>query len=117
MAVAYNITIDQGADFFLNVTYDNPNGTPVDITDYTAEMQVRTNPNSPTAVLTLTDGDGITITGEEGLVAIHATAVQTRAIDEGPYVYDLEITAPITGVVTRLVQGQALVSAEVTRSG
>lgn len=117
MAVAYNITIDQGADFFLNVTYDNPDGTPVNITGYTAEMQVRTNPNSPTAVLTLTNGSGITITGSSGLVAIHATATQTRAIDEGPYVYDLEITAPTGGVVTRLIQGQALVSAEVTRSG
>lgn len=117
MAVAYNIVIDQGADYFLNVTYDNPDGTPVNITNYTAEMQIRVNANSPTAVLTLTTGSGITITGSSGLIAIRATAAQTRAIDEGPYVYDLEITAPSTGVVTRIIQGQALVSAEVTRSG
>lgn len=117
MAVAYNIVIDQGADYFLNVTYDNPDGTPVNITGYTAEMQIRVNANSPTAVLTLTSGSGITITGASGLIAIRATAAQTRAIDEGPYVYDLEITAPSTGVVTRIIQGQALVSAEVTRSG
>ncbi len=60
---------------------------------------------------------GITITGSTGLVAIHATATQTRAIDEGSYYYDLEITSPATptAVVTRLVQGQAIVSAEVTR--
>ena len=35
-------------------------------------------------------------------------------IDEGNYYYDLEIYAP-SGVVTRLVQGQVVVSAEVTR--
>jgi hypothetical protein len=48
------------------------------------------------------------------LVAVHATAAQTRAIDEGVYYYDLEITSQ-SGIVTRLVQGQAYVSAEVTR--
>lgn len=118
MAVVYNVEIDQGADWFLNVNYDNPNGTPVDISDYTAALQLRSLPEDPTAVLTLTtENDGITITGAEGLVAMHATATQTRAIDEGTYYYDLEITSPATpvAVVTRLVQGQAVVSPEVTR--
>ena len=115
MAVAYNVVIDQGADWFLDVTYDNPNGTPVNITGYTAALQLRSLPTDSTAVLTLTTGSGITITGVTGLVAIHATALQTRAIDEGIYYYDLEITAPSTGVVTRLIQGQADVSPEVTR--
>lgn len=117
MAVAYNVVIDQGADWFLDVNYDNPNGTPVNLTGYSAALQVRSLPTSPTAVLSLTSavGGGITITALTGLVSIHATAVQTRAIDEGTYYYDLEITDTFTGVVTRLVQGQAVVSAEVTR--
>ena len=115
MAVVYNVEIDQGADWFLDVTYDNPNGTPVNLTGYTAALQLRSLPQDATAVLSLTTGSGITITGASGLVAIRATATQTRAIDEGVYYYDLEITAPGTGVVTRLIQGQAVVSAEVTR--
>lgn len=115
MAVLYNVVIDQGADWFLDVTYDNPNGTPINLTGYTAALQIRSLPSDPTAVLSLTTGSGITITAVTGLVAIHATAAQTRAIDEGVYYYDLEITAPGTGVVTRLIQGQADVSAEVTR--
>lgn len=118
MAVVYNVEIDQGADWFLNVNYDNPDGTPVNITSYTAALQLRSLPSSPTAVLTLTTANGgIAITGSTGLVAIHATATQTREIDEGTYYYDLEITSPATptAVVTRLVQGQAVVSAEVTR--
>jgi hypothetical protein len=115
MAVLYNVVIDQGANWFLNVTYDNPNGTPVNLTNYTAALQLRSLPSDTVAVLTLTTGAGITITGATGLVAIQATAAQTRAIDDGVYYYDLEITAPSTGVVTRLIQGQAEVSAEVTR--
>ena len=117
MAVAYNVVIDQGADWFLNVNYDNPNGTPVNLAGYSSALQLRSYPDAPTAVLSLTSssGGGIVITAVSGLVAIHATAAQTRAIDEGTYYYDLEITDTFTGVVTRLIQGQAVVSAEVTR--
>tara|TARA_R110002126_G_scaffold231858_3_gene376444 strand:+ start:1017 stop:1361 length:345 start_codon:yes stop_codon:yes gene_type:complete len=114
VAVSYNVTIDQGATWYLNVEYDNPNGTPVNITSYTAALQIRSLPESATAVLSLATGSGITITGATGLIAITATATQTRAIDEGTYYYDLEITSP-AGVVTRLVQGQAVVTPEVTR--
>jgi hypothetical protein len=114
MAVQYNVEIDQGADWFLNVTYEQPQGTPVNITGYTSALQLRSLPTDATAVLSLSTGSGITITGASGLVAVHATATQTRAIDEGIYYYDLEITSQ-AGVVTRLVQGQAYVSAEVTR--
>jgi hypothetical protein len=114
MAVQYNVEIDQGADWFLNVTYEQPQGTPVNITNYTSALQLRSLPTDTTAVLSLATGSGITITGATGLVAVHATATQTRAIDEGVYYYDLEITSQ-SGIVTRLIQGQAFVSAEVTR--
>ena len=114
MAVQYIVEIDQGADWFFNVTYENPAGTPVNITSYTAALQLRSLPESTTAVLSLTTGSGITITGSTGLVAVHATATQTGAIIAGDYYYDLEITSP-QGVVTRLVQGQAIVNPQVTR--
>ena len=114
MAVQYIVEIDQGADWFFNVTYEQPAGTPVNITSYTAALQLRSLPETPTAVLSLTTGSGITITGPSGLVAVHATAAQTGAIISGDYYYDLEITSP-QGIVTRLVQGQALVDPQVTR--
>lgn len=114
MAVQYIVEIDQGADWFFNVTYENPAGTPVNITSYTAALQLRSLPESTTAVLSLETGSGITITGASGLVAVHATATQTGAIIAGDYYYDLEITSP-QNVVTRLVQGQAIVNPQVTR--
>ena len=117
MAVAYNTTIDQGANWYLTVTYQNPNGTAINITGYTAALQLRSLPSDPTAVLTMTtQNGGITITGATGTVAIQATATQTGLIDEGNYVYDLEIYSNnVPSVTTRLVQGQIVVSAEVTR--
>ena len=116
MAVVYNTTIDQGADWYFDITYADPSGTPINITGSTAKCQLRSNPNAANAVLTLdTATGGITIVGASGKVNLHATAVQTGAIDEGTYFYDVELTAPQTGVVTRLVQGQIVVSAEVTK--
>jgi hypothetical protein len=86
----------------------------VDITGYTASMQLRSLPNDTIAVLTLTQASGITIDGPSGTLAVRATAIQTAAIIAGPYYYDLEITSP-TGVKTRIVQGELNVNAEVTR--
>ena len=63
MAVSYNTVIDQGATWLLTVTYENPNGTAINITGYTAALQLRSLPSDPTAVLTLTTANGgITIT-------------------------------------------------------
>lgn len=88
---------------------------PVNITGYTARMQLRSEPQDATAVLTLSTATGeITIGGANGQVNVHATNVQTGAIDEGYYYYDIEITSPMN-IITRLAQGQILVSPEVTR--
>jgi hypothetical protein len=111
----YNTVIDQGADWYINFQYEDSNGAPIDLTNYAAKMQLRSLPNSASAVLTLTQNNGITITGATGLLEVHATATQTGNIDAGYYYYDLEITAPITNVVTRLIQGQIEVNPQVTR--
>lgn len=116
MAVTFNTTIDQGADWYITFVYENPDGTPVNITNYTAALQMRTSPLAKTAVLTLTTSNaGLTITGNSGTINAHATNVQTSAITNGKYAYDLEITSP-SGVVTRLVQGTVEVSPQVTRT-
>lgn len=111
-ATASNFTVTNGATgIYINGGIAT---APVNITDYTAALQIRSLPSSPSAVLSLTTGSGITITGATGTIAVHATAAQTTAIDEGPYYYDLEITSD-QNVVTRVAQGQVVVSAEVTR--
>lgn len=182
MAVTYNTTMDQGADWYINFIYKQPceitnitgNGTtvtftgnngfaqgqtvsidgvipsiynlqnvtvatanttaftvtnpatgiyisgglatgPVNVTGYTAELQMRSLPSDPTAVLTLSSANNeIAINGPAGEFAVHATAAQTGAIDEGTYYYDIEITSSV-GIVTRLAQGQIVVTPEVTR--
>lgn len=115
MAERYNVLIDQGSTYTLALTYKDSNGTAINLTGYTAAMQVRDTVNSATTVLSLSSpSNGIVITGATGLINITITAAQTTALIANTYVYDLEITSG-SGVVTRLIQGSVIVNAEVTR--
>jgi len=113
IAGIYNFTLDQGSTWTLQIIYNDPSGTPINLTGYTAEMQIRRKFDSDTAVLTLsTSNGGITITGPTGTLDLVATDEQAD-IDPGLYVYDLELSTG--GVRTRLIQGTVTVSGEVTR--
>ena len=113
-AAIYNATIDQGATWNLEVIYKTEAGVPINLTGYTAALQVRQNYYDTAALVTLTSpSGGIVITPNAGKLDITMTATQTGGLDEGFYVYDLEITSGAN--VTRLIQGQFTVSPEVTR--
>jgi hypothetical protein len=194
MAATHNVIIDQGADWLVTLIYKNSDGTPTNLTDFGANLQLRTSYDAASASLSLSTGylgvkstssdaisigsttflvpataafivgqrvraasasdptkfqEGeitakvtntsvtvlidsisgtgtyadwvfssalprITITPALGKISIHATAAQTNALVAGDYVYDLEITSS-TGIVTRLIQGRATVSPQVTR--
>lgn len=109
-----NLTIDQGSDWYINFTYQDSNGNPINLTGYTAALQLRSNISDVNAALSLATGSGITITASTGLIAVHATAAQTGAISSGYYYYDLEITSS-TNIVTRLIEGRIQLVAQVTR--
>jgi len=110
-----NLIVDQGSDWYLYITWEDSNGDPIDNTGFFAQMQMRSLPTSPTAEMTLsTTNGGITLGGADGVIELHATAAQTN-VSAGFYYYDLELTAPLTNVITRVIQGQINLSAEVTR--
>jgi len=110
----YDITCDQGATFSRVITWKNSNGTPIDLTNYTARLQVRANYPSSTVLLNLTtENGGITLGGALGTITLAATATTTAAIAADEYVYDLELITAST--VTRLVEGSFIVTPEVTR--
>lgn len=112
----WNTIIDQGSMWTLQVNYQDPNGAPINLTGYTAEMQLRSLPSDPTPALTLSTANGdITINGAQGIINITASSTETEAVDEGVYYYDLEVTDTVSNEVTRIIQGQIVVSAEVTR--
>ncbi len=111
----FNITINQGATFELTITWKDSAGTAINLTGYTARMQVRETYSSTSTIVSLTSGSGITLGGAAGTIAILISATTTAALT-APFsgVYDLELVSA-GGVVTRLLQGAATVSPEVTR--
>ena len=110
----YNATIDQGATWSVTVTYTDSTGAPINLTGYTAAMQVRQQYSSTDADLTLTSpSGGIVITGATGVIVITMTATQTASLEEGFYVYDVELTSG--SFKDRMMQGQLTVAPEVTR--
>jgi hypothetical protein len=109
----YNIKCPQGATFDKTFTI-TVNGSPMNLTGYTAAMQVRETYDSTSTLLSLTNGSGITLGGTAGTIAVLVASTATAAIADGFYSYDLEITSG-GGVTDRLLQGKFVVTPQVTR--
>lgn len=114
MAGKYNITIDQGSTFTFQFTIQDGTGTAWNLTSYTARMQIRTAAESTSTLVSLTNSSGITLGGAAGTVTITISATQTAAMPAGRHVWDIEVVSA-GGVVTRILEGKAIVKAEVTR--
>lgn len=109
----YDLVIEQGATFSQRITYKVPAGTPVDLTGYTARLQLRKTPSSPITLSLTTENGGITLGGAAGTIDLAVTATASAALAADVYVYDLELVNGST--VTRLLEGSATVSREVTK--
>jgi tRNA threonylcarbamoyladenosine modification (KEOPS) complex Pcc1 subunit len=115
VAAKYDIVMDQGATFSRAITWQDSQAVPVNLTGYTARMQVRDEVDSSTSALSLTtENSRISLGGAAGTIALLVSATDTAAVAAGEYVYDLELVSG-SGTVTRLIQGCFTVDAEVTR--
>jgi D-Tyr-tRNAtyr deacylase len=110
MAIIANLYIDQGTDFSITVDVTDSAGETLDLSNYTAAAQIRKTYSSSTVSATF----ATSIAELAGQVTISLTDTQTSAIEAGRYVYDLNITSA-AGVVTRVIEGQAIVTPGVTR--
>lgn len=118
MAQTYNILIDQGSTYTFSVTYKDDTGNTIDLSNYTAQLQVREKYTSTSANINLTSSplNGIEVGGSDGVIDVVFQPGDTQSLERvrKAYVYDLEITSPLS-VVTRLIEGNFIVTPEVTR--
>lgn len=113
MAKRVDIRIDQGATWSTVVQVNNADGSPRNLTGYTAAMHIRTAYGVPTALVELlSPSDGITINALVGQITVTIPAVETAALTTQPGVYDLKITSG--AVVERLIEGSVGVFPQVT---
>ena len=112
-AVNYDLTIEQGATFCQKFVWKDEEGTAMDLSQFAARMQIRSGCKDDTVLVSLISGNGIVL-GADGSILIEIDAVATSALPIAKGRYDLELVAT-DDKVTRLVQGNVVVSGEVTR--
>ena len=112
MAIYSNLIVDQGSAFSSTITVEDSSGNAVNLTNYTYAGKIKKNYDSSTAVAFATP----TTPGTSGQITITLTDTQTKAIEPGRYVYDVEITSN-GGVTTRVLEGQVEVTPGVTLGG
>lgn len=89
--------------------------TPVDLSGFTARLQVRTSDTATgTPLLDIDTDSEIVLDNTAKTITITLTAAVTAALDFSTGVYDLEMVSG-AGVVTQLIKGNVVVQEEVTR--
>lgn len=105
--------MDQGATWNNQITW-NISGSPVNLTGYTARMQARENIDSTPLFSWTSTGGQLVLGGAAGTITLNISAATTAGYSDGLYLYDLELESG-SGVVTRLLEGNFTINAEVTR--
>ena len=120
----YNLIIEQGSTYNLELQYKTQAGYALDLTGYGGCMHIRPAVGSPTIYLDLSsslkpDGTGLNFSGstgnkdpKSGSIAIYISAATSSMLNFGDAVYDLEIFSG--SIVTRIIEGRVRLSKEVT---
>jgi hypothetical protein len=105
---------EQGSTFQRVLFHKNADGTAINLTGYTARMQVRKFVNSADVTLSLTTENGrLVIDPLLGKITMTISAADTTTLPVGCYVYDLELVSG--SFVKKLIYGGLHVVGEVTR--
>lgn len=107
----YDFTIYQGATLSKVLTWKDSSGTVINLTGYTAAMQIRDEHGALVLDVGLLSG-GLVINGTAGTVTITIPGVTTTTLGFDSAKYDLKLTS---AAATRLLEGTVLLSKQVTQ--
>jgi len=111
----HHFIIEQGATFQQTLTLKDSSDAVINLTGYTAEMDLRKNQDDSNEVITLTTANSrITMGGVAGTIILTISATDSAALSVGDGVYDLEITDS-NGKVDRIMEGTYSIRGNVSR--
>lgn len=126
----YSFTIEQGTTVDFEVQYTDINGDPIDLTDYSGRMQIKSTfaDNRPTTYATLSssllpDGTGLNFGGQfgdkppsSGSIGIFISANTSSLFTFPKAKYDLELYSGSGEfpIVHRILEGTVTISKQVT---
>jgi hypothetical protein len=104
MAGQYKFTLEKYASFTVPIVWYQSDGvTPVNITGWTAKLEVKDYTHA-LLIVTFTTADGsITLGGTNGTITLNMSATATGALQAGYWDYDLVLTGTTQSV--RLLEG------------
>lgn len=113
MAAIYvnNLIINAGSDFSQSFTLEGYDNSPLNLSGYTINAQMRKWSGSSSAITFTTE---IEYPATDGKLLISLSSGQTVNIKPGRYLYDILI-ADSYGIKNRVVEGMVLVREGVTR--
>ena len=133
----YSFVIEQGSTVNFEIQYKDSSGDPIDLSQWSARMQIRPNAASSDIICSLTstmqsDGTGLNKSGSNGStpvasgsIGVYISAFSSSQFSSGSKIswdiakYDLEILSGsgVTTYVDRILEGNVKLSKEVTRNG
>ncbi len=114
-AASLNIVIEQGATFNEVFTWKDTSNTLINLTGYSAQMQVRSTKEDTVILWELSSTLGtIILGGVAGTITLYIDKSDTALFTFDSSVYDLELTDP-SGRDRRLLKGSVIIDTEVTR--
>ena len=108
MAKTLNLSMDQGATVSNTIPILEANSNVVDLTGYTAQSQMK-----KTYAANVSYTFSTSVSNTAGLVTLSMTANATANIEDGRYVYDVDIINS-SNAVTRVIQGVVIVNPRAT---
>jgi hypothetical protein len=109
----FNFSLIQGDTFNVAPVW-KINNSYVNVTGYSAKMQVRQAVTSTSTIVEMSTVNGRIVAGTiDGKFTITLSAADSAALPPGNYIYDLDVTSP-GGTVTTLLTGGFAVVAQVT---
>ena len=87
---------------------------PQNLTGWTVRMMLRASPEAASPTVSLTTATNTITAASTGVIGLSYSAISSAAITAATYLYDMEAVSP-SGAVRRLIEGNAVVSREMTR--
>lgn len=113
-AVNFDFEVEQGTDYNQLYIKKDGNGDPVNLTGYTAHMQVRARPGAPVLLDMSTENDRIVIDGPTGSVYLVFTEALLANAPWKRGKYQIELRSP-AGKKSRLAYGVLSINPELVK--
>lgn len=105
----YNFNVVQGDTFKVNISYTDSSNLPINLSNYSAWLEIRDKPGGKILCATASVNDGITIVSASGGINVSLSSAKTKNFTTPRAAYQLQIT-DYYGAKTTLLNGWFLVN-------